>query len=230
MIRVFEYFSEFPSLSNYKMTDESRQLAEENYRLFRFMFNKYKSRYRAIIDGDDFDEHIDIFYLCYCKQCHEYVMKQETKHKLSTYLDKAFKSICEHALRHYNTDYMQQWRNSGSLPLDKMTDTETYVGELIADERVNIAEQYEMAEMLNNILTYVDNQIQTTQKNILHFNCNGWRVFKEWYTSNFESTTEFLDYLKNEGLATEDTTEIRIHKVLSRYKRMLKEALEHGEV
>ena len=47
------------------MTDESRQLAEENYRLFIHMFNKYKSIYRTIIDGDDFEEYIDIFYLFY---------------------------------------------------------------------------------------------------------------------------------------------------------------------
>lgn len=228
MIRVFEYFSEFPALSNYKMTDESRKVAEDNYQLFLYMFNKYKKRYTIIADSD-FDEHIDIFYLCYCKQCHMYVMKQEEKHKLSTYLDKAFKGICEQALRHYNTDYMQQWRNSGTIPLDKMTDTETYVGELIADERINIAEQYETAEMLNNILTYVDNQIQTT-KSPLHFNCSGWLILKEWSTNSFENTTQFLDYLKNEGLATEDTTEIHIHKVLSYYRRKLKEALKRGEV
>ena len=229
MIRVFEYFSEFPALSNYKMTDESRKVAEDNYQLFLYMFNKYKKRYTIIADSD-FDEHIDIFYLCYCKQCHMYVMKQEEKHKLSTYLDKAFKGICEQALRHYNTDYMQQWRNSGTIPLDKMTDTETYVGELIADERVNISEQYETAETLNNILTYVDNQIQPTKKPLLHFNCSGWRILKEWYTNSFDNTSQFLTYLKNEGLVTDDTTEIHIHKVLSYYRRKLKGALDRGEV
>lgn len=204
-MKVFEYFSEFPSLSNYKMTDESRKLAEDNYQLFLYMFNKYKKCYSIIADSD-FDEHIDIFYLCYCKQCYMYVMKQEDRYKLSTYLDKAFKAICEHALRHYNVDYLQQWRNSGAIPLDKMTDTDAHIGELIADERVNIAEQYETAEMLNNILTYVDNQIQTT-KSPLHFNCSGWLILKEWCTNSFENTTQFLDYLKSEGLATEDTTE-----------------------
>ena len=229
MIRVFEYFSEFPSLSNYKMTDESRKVAEDNYQLFLHMFNQYKKRYSIIADSD-FDEHIDIFYLVYCKQCHAYVMKQENKHKLSTYLDKAFKAICEHALRHYNTDYMQQWRNRGTLPLDKMTDTDTSVGEFIADERVNISEQYETAEMLNNILTYVDNQIQTTKKTSMHFNCSGWLLFKEWYTNSFSNTTQFLDYLKNEGLAAEDTTADQTRKVISYYKRKLKEALERGEV
>lgn len=229
MIRVFEYFSEFPALSNYKMTDESRKVAEDNYLLFLHMFNKYKKRYSIIADSD-FDEHIDLFYLVYCKQCHAYVMKQENKHKLSTYLDKAFKAICEHALRHYNTDYMRQWRNSGTLPLDKMTDTETYVGELIADERVNISEQYETAELLNRVLDYVDNQIQTTKKIPLHFNCNGWLVFKEWHTNSFSSTTQFLEYLKNEGLAAEDTTADQTRKVLSYYRRKLKEALERGEV
>ena len=228
-MKVFEYFSEFPSLSNYKMTDESRKVAEDNYQLFLCLFNKYKKRY-SIIDDSDFDEHIDIFYLCYCKQCHVYVMKQEDRHKLSTYLDKAFKAICEHALRHYNTDYMQQWRNNIMIPLDRMTDTETYIGEFTADERINISEQCETAEMLNNILTYVDNQIQTTKKNIRHFDCSGWLVFKEWYTNSFANTTQFLDYLKNEGLATEDTTEIHIHKVLSCYRRKLKEALKRGEV
>ena len=229
MIRVFEYFSEFPALSSYKMTDESRKVAEDNYQLFLHMFNKYKKRYSIIADSD-FDEHIDIFYLCYCKQCHAYVMKQENKCKLSTYLDKAFKAICEHALRHYNTDYMQQWRNGGMLPLDKMIDTETCVGELIADKRVNISEQYETAEMLNNILTYVDNQIQATKKTPIHFNCSGWLLFKEWYTNSFVNTTQFLDYLKNEGLAAEDATEDHIRKVVSYYRRKLKEALERGEV
>lgn len=229
MIRAFEYFSEFPSLSNYKMTDESRKVAEDNYQLFLHMFNQYKKRYGMIADSD-FDEHIDVFYLVYCKQCHAYVMKQENKYKLSTYLDKAFKAICEHALRHYNTDYMQQWRNNGTVPLDKMTDTETHVGELIADSNVNIAAQYETTEFLSRILEYVDNQIQATKKPLLRFNCGGWRVLKEWYTNNFDNTTQFLTYLKSEGLATEDTTEIHIHKVLSRYRRKLKEVLDRGEI
>lgn len=229
MIRVFEHFSEFPSLSNYKMTDESRKLAEDNYQLFLYMFNKYKKCYSIIADSD-FDEHIDIFYLCFCKQCHMYVMKQENKYKLSTYLDKAFKAICEHALRHYNTDYMQQWRNSGTMPLDKMMSTDAYIGEFIADERINVSEQYETAELLNRVLDYVDNQIQTTKKHPMHFNCNGWLLFKEWYTNSFSNTTQFLDYLKNEGLASDDTTEDHIRKVVSYYKRKLKEALERGEV
>lgn len=229
MTRVFEYFSEFPSLSNYKMTDESRKVAEDNYQLFLHMFNQYKKRYGMIADSD-FDEHIDIFYLVYCKQCHAYVMKQENKYKLSTYLDKAFKAICEHALRHYNTDYMQQWRNRGTMPLDKMMSTEAYVGEFVADERINISEQYEAAEMLNNILTYVDNQIQATKKPLLHFNCGGWRILKEWCTNSFDNTLQFLTYLKSEGLAAEDTTEDHIRKVVSRYRGKLKEALERGEV
>lgn len=227
-MKVFEYFSEFSSLSNYKMTDESRKVAEDNYSLFLYMFNKYKKCYSIIADSD-FDEHIDIFYLCYCKQCHEYVMKQENKYKLSTYLDNAFKAICEHALRHYNRDYMQQWRDSGTIQLDKVTDTETYIGELIADERINIAEQCETKEMLDNILTYVDRQIHTARQ-IKHFNCSGWLLFKEWYTNSFVNTTQFLAYLKNEGLATEGTTEIHIHKVLSYYRRKLKGVLERGEV
>lgn len=228
-MRVFEHFSDFPSLSNYKMTDESRQLAEENYRLFICMFNKYKSIYRTIIDGEDFDDYIDIFYLSYCRQCHIYTVKQENKHKLSTYLDKAFDSICKNAIRHYNTAYMRDWRDNGSIPLDKMTDSETYIGELVADDRVNIVAQYETTEFLTRILNYVDNQIQTA-KQIKHFNCNGWRVLKEWYTTGFDHTPQFLTYLKSEGLASEDTTEIHIHKVLSRYKSMLKEAIDHDEV
>lgn len=228
-MKVFEYFSDFPSLYNYKMTDESRQLAEENYRLFLCMFNKYKRRYRTLIDGDDFEENIDIFYLSYCRQCYIYTIKQENKTKLSTYLDMAFRSICENAIRHYNTGYMREWRDNGTIPLDKMTDTETYVGELIADGHVNIAAQYEITEFLSRILEYVDRRTQTT-KHIKHFNCNGWRILKEWYTNSFDHTPQFLAYLKNEGLATEDTTEIHIHKTLSRYKRMLKEALERGEV
>lgn len=228
-MKVFEYFSDFPSLSNYKMTAESRQLAEENYRLFLCMFNKYKNIYRGIIDGDDFEEYIDIFYLSYCRQCYIYTIKQNNKHKLSTYLDKAFNSICKNAIRHYNTAYMRDWRDNGSMSLDKMTDSDTCIGELVADERVNISEQYETAEMLNSILTYVDNQTQTT-KHIKHFNCNGWRVLKEWYATGFDHTPQFLTYLKSEGLASEDTTEIHIHKVLSRYKSMLKEAIDHGEV
>lgn len=228
-MKVFEYFSDFPSLSGYKMTDESRQLAEENYRLFLCMFNKYKRRYRTLIDGDDFEEHIDIFYLSYCRQCYIYTIKQENKNKLSTYLDKAFKSICENALRHYNTNYMQNWRDNGSIPLDKMTDNETYIGEIVADDHVNIATQYEISEFLSRILEYVDSQIQTA-KQIKHFNCSGWRVLKEWSLNGFDHTPQFLTYLKNEGLATEDTTEIHIHKVLSRYKSMLKGALERGEV
>lgn len=228
-MKVFEYFAEYPALYGYKMTDESRQLAEENYRLFLCMFNKYKSRYRTLIDGDDFEENIDIFYLSYCRQCYIYTIKQENKNKLSTYLDMAFKSICENAIRHYNTGYMREWRDNGSIPLDKMTDSETYIGELIADNHVDIATQYETTEFLNRVLEYVDSQIQTA-KQIKHFNCSGWRVLKEWYLNGFDHTPQFLTYLKNEGLATEDTTEIRIHKVLSFYKKKLKEAFERGEV
>lgn len=228
-MKVFEYFSDFASLSNYKMTDESRQLAEENYRLFLFMFNKYKNRYRTIIDGDDFEDHIDIFYLVYCRQCYKYTVDHESKHKLSTYLDKAFNSICANAIRHYNTNYMRDWRDNGSLPLDKLTDSDTSVGELVADGHVDIATQYETAELLNRILEYVDNQIQAT-KQIKHFSCNGWRVFKEWYTNNFDSISQFLTYLKSEGLASEDTTAEQTRKVLNYNRTKLKEAVERGEV
>lgn len=228
-MKVFEYFSDFPSLSNYKMTDESRQLAEENYSLFLYMFNKYKNIYRGIIDGDDFEEYIDIFYLSYCRQCYIYTIKQNNKHKLSTYLDKAFNSICKNAIRHYNTEYMRDWRDNGSIPLDKMTDSETHIGELVADGRVNIAAQYETVELLNRILEYVDRRIQTA-KQIKHFNCNGWRLLKEWFTSGFDNTSQFLTYLKSEGLACEDTTTIQIHKVLSYYRIQLKGALERGEI
>lgn len=228
-MKVFEFFSDFPSLSGYKMTDESRQLAEENYRLFLYMFNKYKSIYRTIIDGDDFEEHIDIFYLSYCRQCYMYTMKQNNKHKLSTYLDKAFNSICKNAIRHYNTEYMRDWRDNGSIPLDKLTDSDTSVGELVADGNVDIATQYETTEFLTRILDYVDNQIQPTKQR-KHFNCSGWRVLKEWYTNSFDNTSQFLDYLKSEGLACEDTTTIQIHKILSYYRKQLKGALEHGEI
>ena len=228
-MKVLEYFSDFPSLSNYKMTDESRQLAEENYRLFLCMFNKYKSRYRTIIDGDDFEEHIDIFYLAYCRQCYTYTVKHESKHKLSTYLDKAFKSICDNAIRHCNTNYMRDWRDNRAIPLDKMTDSDTSVGELVADGHVNIATQYETTEFLSRILEYVDNQIQTA-KQIKHFTCNGWRVLKEWYTNNFDTTQQFLTYLKSEGLASEDTTAEQTRKVLSYYRAQLKGVIERGEV
>lgn len=229
MSRVFEYFSEFPSLYNYKMTDESRQLAEENYPLFLCMFNKYKNKYRTVIDGDDFEEHIDIFYLSYCRACHMYTARQENGHKLSTYLDKAFNCICSNAVRHYNTAYMKEWRDNGSITLDKLTDTDTSVGELIADGRVNIATQYETTEFLSRILEYVDNQIHTA-KQIKHFNCNGWRILKEWYTNNYDTTAQFLTYLKSEGLASEDTTAEQTRKVLSYCRAQLKGALERGEV
>lgn len=228
-MKAFEYFSDFPSLSNYKMTDESRQLAEENYRLFLHMFNKYKNRYRTIIDGDDFEEHIDIFYLSYCRQCYVYVMKQENKNKLSTYLDIAFKTICENAIRHYNTVYMREWRDNGSIPLDKKTDSDTSIGELIADGHVNIVAQYETTEFLNRVMEYVDRRIQTTKQR-KHFNSSGWRILKEWCTNSFDNTEQFLTYLKSEGLACEDTTTIQIHKVLSYCRTQLKEALERGEI
>lgn len=228
-MKVFEYFTEFPSLYSYKMTDESRQLAEENYSLFLFMFNKYKHRYKTIIDGDDFEEHIDIFYLMYCRQCYMYTMNRENKHKLSTYLDKAFNSICANAIRHYNTGYMADWRVNRAVPLDKLTDSDTSVGELVADDQVNIATQYETTELLNRILGYVDSRIQTA-KQIKHFNCNGWRVFKEWYTNSFDSIQQFLDYLKSEGLASEDTTAEQTRKVLNYHRTQLKGALERGEV
>lgn len=228
-MKVFEYFTDFASLSNYKMTDESRQLAEENYSLFLYMFNKYKNRYRNIIDGDDFEEHIDIFYLSYCRQCYMYTVKQESKHKLSTYLDKGFMSICENAIRHYNTGYMRDWRDNGTIPLDKMTDSDTSVGELIADGQVNITTQCETNELLNRVLDYVDRQIHTA-KQIKHFNCTGWRILKEWYTNSFDNTPQFLAYLKSEGLASVDTTAEQTRKVLSHCRTQLKGALERGEV
>lgn len=228
-MKVFEYLSEYPALYGYKMTDESRQLAEENYRLFLCMFNKYKRRYRTIIDGDDFEENIDIFYLSYCRQCYIYTIKQENKNKLSTYLDMSFRSICENAIRHYNTGYMRKWRDNGSIPLDKMTDSESCIGELVADGHVNIAAQYETTEFLNRILDYVDRQIQTTKQR-KHFNCSGWRILKEWYTNSFDNTSQFLACLKSEGLACEDTTTIQIHKILSYYRKQLKGAIERGEV
>lgn len=228
-MKVFEYFSEFPSLSNYKMTDESRQLAEENYSLFLYMFNKYKNIYRTLIDGDDFEEHIDIFYLSYCRQCYIYTLKQKNKNKLSTYLDMAFRTICKNALRHYNTRYMRDWRDNDSIPLDKMTDSDTYIGELIADGHVDIATQYETTEFLNRVLDYIDRRVQTA-KQIKHFNCNGWRVLKEWCMNSFDSVLQFLTYLKSEGLACEDTTSEQTRKVVSYYRILLKEALERGEV
>lgn len=228
-MKVLEYFSEFPSLYNYKMTDDSRQLAEENYRLFLYMFSKYKNRYRQIIDGDDFEEHIDIFYLMYCRQCYMYTANRENKHKLSTYLDKAFNSICANAIRHYNTGYMRDWRDNGTVPLDKLTDSETSVGELIADGHADIVTQCETTEFLNRILEYVDSKIQTARQ-INHFNCTGWRVFKEWYTNSFDSILQFLTYLKSEGLACEDTTTEQTRKVISYYRTLLKGAVERGEV
>lgn len=227
-IKPFDYFSDIPSLSNYKMTDESRKLAEDNYKLFLFMVNKYKKRYPMIAESN-FDEHIDLFYLAYCKQCHAYVAKQESKHKLSTYIDKAFKSICDNALRHYNTSYMHSWRDNGTVPLDKMTDTEATIGDLVADNRVNIAAQYETADMLERVLAYIDEQIEVSQR-VLHFTCNGWLVLKEAFTNDFASTAELLEHLKYKGLAESDTTEEHVRKVLSYYRRKLKGMVENGEI
>lgn len=210
------------------MTDESRKLAEDNYGLFLYIFNKYKKKYTIIADSD-FEEHIDIFYLCYCKQCYTYVKKHESKHKLSTYIDVAFRSICENALRHYNTTYMHNWRDISIIALDKMTDTEICIGDLIADKGANIAAQYETTEMLHNILEYVDNQIQTAEPS-RHFTCNGWLILKNWFTNDFANTSQFLEYLRYEGLATDETTEEHTRKILSYYRKKLKGALERGEI
>lgn len=227
-IKPFDYFSDIPSLSNYKMTDESRKLAEDNYKLFLFMVNKYKKRYPMIAESN-FDEHIDLFYLAYCKQCHAYVAKHESKHKLSTYIDKAFKSICDNALRHYNTSYMHNWRDNGTVPLDKMLDTEATLGDLVSDNRVNIAAQYETADLLKRVLAYIDEQIEVSQR-VLHFTCNGWLVLKEAFTNDFASTAELLEHLKYKGLAESDTTEEHVRKVLSYYRRKLKGMVENGEI
>ena len=227
-IRPFDYFSDIPSLSNFKMTDESRKLAEDNYKLFLFMVNKYKKRYPMIAESN-FDEHIDLFYLAYCKQCHAYVTKHESKHKLSTYIDKCFKSICDNALRHYNTSYMHNWRDNGEVRLDKMMDTEATIGDLVADNRVNIATQYETADLLKRVLAYIDEQIEVSQR-VLHFTCNGWLVLKEAFTNDFASTAELLEHLKYKGLAESDTTEEHVRKVLSYYRRKLKGMVENGEI
>lgn len=227
-IKPFDYFSDIPSLSNYKMTDESRKLAEDNYKLFLFMVNKYKKRYPMIAESN-FDEHIDLFYLAYCKQCHAYVAKHESKHKLSTYIDKAFKSICDNALRHYNTSYMHNWRDNGEVRLDKMLDTEVTLGDLVSDNRVNIAAQYETADLLKRVLAYIDEQIEVSQR-VLHFTCNGWLVLKEAFTNDFASTAELLEHLKYKGLAESDTTEEHVRKVLSYYRKKLKGMVENGEI
>lgn len=227
-IRPFDSFSDIPSLSNYKMTDESRKLAEDNYKLFLYMFSKYKRSYPMIADSD-FDEHIDIFYLCYCKQCHAYVTKHESKHKLSTYIDKAFKSICDNALRHYNTAYMHKWRDNGEVRLDKVIDTEATIGELIADSRVDIAAQCEAADTLERVLAYIDEQIEVSQR-VLHFTCNGWLILKEAFTNDFDTTAEFLEHLRYKGYATSETTEEHVRKVLSYYRKKLKGMLENGEI
>lgn len=227
-IRVFECFSDVPSLSNYKMTDESRKVAEDNYKLFLHMFKSYKKKY-TIIAESDFEEHRDIFYLAYCKACHSYVEKRENRWALSTYIDVTFRSVCENAIRHYNTAYMHDWRDVGTVPLDKELGDSSTIGDLIADTRTNIVTQYETSEKLRNILEYVNNQKQTTTIS-RRFKCSGWAIFKLWITNDFASTSQFLKHLRCEGLATDEVTENQIRSLLSYHRKRLKEALDRGEI
>lgn len=226
-IRVFECFSDVPSLSNYKMTDESRRVAEDNYKLFLHMFNSYKKKYTIIADSD-FEEHRDIFYLAYCKACHSYVEKHENRLALSTYIDVTFRSVCANAIRHYNTAYMQGWRDNGTVPLDKELDDAT-IGDLIADTRANIVTQYETSEKLRNILEFVNKQKQTTTTS-RYFKCSGWAIFKLWITNDFASTSQFLKHLRCEGLATDEVAEHHIRALLSYHRKKLKEAVDRGEI
>lgn len=227
VIRVFECCSDVPSLSNYKMTDESRKVAEDNYTLFLHMFNSYKKKY-TIIANSDFEEHRDIFYLAYCKACHSYVEKRENRVALSTYIDVTFRSVCTNAIRHYNTAYMQDWRDVGTVPLDKELGDSSTIGDLIADTRTNIVTQYETSEKLRNILEYVNNQKQTTTSR--RFKCSGWTIFKLWITNDFSSTSQFLKHLRCEGLATDEVTENQIRSLLSYHRKRLKEVLDRGEI
>lgn len=226
--RVFECFSDIPSLSNYKMTDESRKVAEDNYKLFLHMFNSYKKKYTIIADSD-FEEHRDIFYLAYCKACHSYVEKRENRCPLSTYIDVTFRSVCANAIRHYNTAYMHDWRGVDIVPLDKELGDSSTIGDLIADTCTDIAAQYETSEKLRNILEYVNNQKQTTTTS-RYFKCSGWAIFKLWITNDFTSTPQFLKYLRCEGLATDEVKENQIRSILSYHRKRLKEALDRGEI
>lgn len=227
-IRVFDYYGETPSLSNCKMTDESRKLAEDNYKLFLYMFSSCKKEH-SIIAESDFDDNIDIFYLCYCKTCCQYVEKRESKRMLSTYIGQAFRSICEHAIRHYNAQYMRSWRNNTMIPLDKIVDDDLCLGDVIMDSRTNIVNHVEARERLRDILEYVDTQIQTAKPNV-HLTCSGWLILKLWLTNEFSSMQQFLEYLRYEGLATDDATVAHIRKILSHYRKKLKEVSERGEV
>lgn len=228
-VRVFDSFADIPSLSNYKMTQASRELAEESYNLFVYLFNTYKKKY-SVIQNSDFDDNIDIFYLTYCKVCHAYAEKGDKNNaKLSTCIGVAFNSLCENALRHYNTAYMRRWRDNGTVPLDKSVDGESCFGDVTPDTRTDIAAQYEMSERLRVTLEYIDTQIQTT-RNARAFNCTGWTILKLWTMNDFSSVYHFLEYLRAEGLTKENTTEQHIRRTIHYYRQKLREALDRGEI
>lgn len=228
-VRVFDSFADIPSLSNYKMSQAARKLAEESYNLFVYLFNTYKKKY-SIIQNSDFDDNIDIFFLSYCKVCQEYVKKDnKNKVKLSTCIGVAFNSLCENALRHYNTGYMRRWRDRGTVPLDKTVDGESCFGDVTPDTRTDIAAQYETSEKLRVTLEYIDTQIQTT-RNARAFNCTGWTILKLWVMNDFPSVRHFLEYLRAEELTKENTTEQHIRRTIHYYRQKLREALDRGEI
>lgn len=228
-VRVFDSYADIPSLSNYKMTEESRKLAEESYTLFVYLFNTYKKKY-SVIQNSDFDDNIDIFYLTYCKVCQAYVEKGNKNNvKLSTCIGVAFNSLCENALRHYNTGYMRRWRDNGTVPLDKSVDGESCFGDVTPDTRTDIAAQYETSEKLRATLEYIDTQIQTA-RNARAFNCNGWLILKLWVMNDFSSVRHFLNCLRAEGLTKENTTEQHIRRTIHYYRQKLREALDRGEI
>lgn len=228
-VRVFDSYADIPSLSNYKMTQASRELAEESYTLFVYLFNTYKKKYSAI-QNSDFDDNIDLFYLTYCKVCQTYVEKGDKNNaKLSTCIGVAFNSLCENALRHYNTRYMRRWRDNGIVPLDKSADGESCFADVIPDTRTDIAAQYETSEELRVTLEYIDTQIQTA-RNVRSFNCSGWTILKLWVMNDFSSVHHFLEYLRAEGLTKENTTEQHIRRAIHYYRQKLREALDRGEI
>lgn len=228
-VRVFDSFADIPSLSNYKMSEAGRKLAEDSYTLFIYLFNLYKKKYTAI-QNSDFDDNIDLFYLSYCKVCQAYAERgDKNKVKLSTCIGVAFNSLCQNAMRHYNTSYMQNWRDRGTVQLDKTVDGESFFGDVIPDTRTDIAAQYETSEKLRSTLEYIDTQIQTT-RNVQSFNCNGWTILKLWTMNDFSSVHHFLEYLRAEGLTKENTTEQHIRRAIHYYRKKLREALDRGEI
>lgn len=219
-IRVFDFYSEVPSMHNFVMTDETRKYAEENMNLLHYTISKMKRDF-PYIDSTNFDDHIDLFYLVFCRVCHKHYYDNKG-FKLSTWLSVEFRSLCKAALRHYNTKYMEQWREYDKISLDKPID---FAGdehsEHITDTRVDITGNIECNELHQQVLEYVAAKAESG-KPTTKYKCSVWEIMRLYLTVDRPNYSDFRDYLDSIGVLADDVTSTDVYKSLLYCRNCLK--------